>query len=258
MSLTVHPTALVDPGAVLGEGTVVGPHAFVGPGVTTGSGCRIGIRAVLERNVRLGHEVELGVGVVLGGDPQDLKFGGEDTWVEIGDRTRIRDYSTVNRGTAASGITRVGADVFLMSYVHVAHDCVVGDGVMIANATQLAGHVTIHERAILSGLVAVHQFVTIGTMAFIGGASRVPQDIPPFIKAVGNPIELYGLNSVGLRRAGYSRDSIMALKRAYRICFNSDIPLGQALDRARAECPPLPEVDLLLGFLSRSQRGVPA
>jgi len=213
---------------------------------------------VLERNTRLGQDVEIGVGVVLGGDPQDLKFGGEDTWVEIGDRTRIRDYSTVNRGTAAAGTTRVGADVFLMSYVHIAHDCVLEDGVMIANATQLAGHVTIQTRASLSGLIAVHQFVTIGRFAFVGGGSRVPQDIPPYVMAVGNPIELYGLNGVGLRRAGFSPDTLAALKRAYRICFNADLPLGKAVERARSECPPLPEVELLLGFLDRSQRGVPA
>lgn len=257
MTVEIHPTALVDPSAEFGQGVRVGPWAVIGPGVTVGDRSRIGVRAVLERNVRLGAEVDIGVGVVLGGEPQDLKFGGEETWVEIGDRTRIRDYSTVNRGTAATGVTRIGADVFLMSYVHVAHDCVLEDGVMVTNATQLAGHVTIQSRAILSGLVAVHQFVTIGQYAFVGGASRVPQDIPPFVKAVGNPIELYGLNSVGLRRAGFSPETLAALKRAYRICFNSDLPLGQALERARIECPPIPEVDLLLGFLSRSQRGVP-
>ena len=257
MSGSVHPTALVDPSATLGEGTAVGPFAIIGPGVTTGPGCRIAARATLERFVRLGTEVRIGSGSVIGGDPQDLKYAGESTWVEIGDRTVIREYSTVNRGTTASGVTRVGADCFLMSYVHVAHDCRLGDGVIIANGSQLAGHVTIHDRAILSGLVAVHQFVGIGALAFVGGCSRVNQDIPPFLKAVGNPVELYGLNTVGLRRAGLPSGTVSALKRVYRLCFNSDLPLSQAVERARAECPPLPEVDLLLEFVGSSQRGVP-
>lgn len=258
MSVRLHPTALVDPAAHLGEDVEVGPFAIVGPDVTVGDGCRIAARATLERHVRLGRGVRVGIGSVVGGEPQDLKFGGEETWVEIGDHTVLREYSTVNRGTSASGVTRVGAGCFLMSYVHVAHDCRLGDGVIIANGTQLAGHVTIQDRAILSGLVAVHQFVTIGAMAFVGGASRVNQDIPPFVKAVGNPVELYGLNTIGLRRANYPPETVSALKRAYRLCFNSDLNLTQAQERARQELPPLPEVDLLLQFVSSTVRGVPA
>ena len=223
-----------------------------------GDGCQIAARATLERNVRLGAGVTIGIGSILGGEPQDLKFGGEETWVEIGEGTRIREYSTINRGTVASGATTIGADCFVMSYVHLAHDCHVGDGVIIANGTQLAGHVTVRDRAILSGLVAVHQFVTIGSMAFIGGCSRVNQDIPPFVKAVGNPVELYGLNTIGLRRANYPPETISALKRAYRLFFNSDLNLSQAQERARQECPPLPEVDSLLEFVASSARGIPA
>lgn len=258
MTARVHPTALVDPGADLGRDVEVGPFAIIGPNVTVGDGSRILARATLERNVRLGREVTVGIGSVVGGDPQDLKFAGEETWVEIGDRTRIREYSTINRGTVASGVTRVGQGCFLMSYVHLAHDCHLGDGVIIANATQLAGHVTIHDRAILSGLVAVHQFVTIGAMAFIGGASRVNQDIPPYVKAVGNPVELYGLNTIGLRRANYPPETVGALKRAYRLFFNSDLNLSQAQERARQELPPIAEVERLVEFVARSQRGVPA
>jgi UDP-N-acetylglucosamine acyltransferase len=226
--------------------------------VTIGDGCVIGPRVTLERNTRLGTQVRVGSGSILGGDPQDLKYAGEESWVEVGDRTVIREYTTVNRGTAATGVTRLGRDCFIMTYVHLAHDCHLGDGVIIANGTQLAGHVTIHDRAILSGLVAVHQFVTIGSMAFIGGASRVNQDIPPFVKAVGNPVELYGLNTVGLRRANYSPETVTALKRAYRLFFNSDLNLSQAQERARQELPGGPEVDLLLQFVANSQRGVPA
>jgi UDP-N-acetylglucosamine acyltransferase len=258
VSARVHPTAIVDPDARLEDGVEVGPFAIIGPDVSVGEGSRIAARATLERNVRLGRGVRVGIGSVLGGDPQDLKYGGEPSRVEVGDRTVIREYCTVNRGTSSSGLTRVGDDCFLMSYVHVAHDCRLGNGVIIANATQLAGHVAIHDRAIVSGLVAIHQFVTIGSMAFVGGASRVNQDIPPFVKAVGNPVELYGLNTVGLRRANCPAETVAALKKAYRLCFNSDLNLSQAQERARAELPPLPEVDLLLRFVASASRGVPA
>lgn len=258
MSSRIHPTALIDPGAEIGSDVEIGPFAIIGPGVTIGEGSRIQARATLERNVRLGRRVTVGSGSVLGGDPQDLKYGGEETWVEVGDDSVIREYSTVNRGTVASGVTRMGTGCFIMSYVHLAHDCHLGNGVIIANGTQLAGHVTIHDRAILSGLVAVHQFVTIGAMAFIGGCSRVNQDIPPFVKAVGNPVELYGLNTVGLRRANYAPETVSALKRAYRLFFNSDLNLTQAQERARQDLPALPEVGLLLEFVANSQRGIPA
>ncbi len=254
----IHPTALIDPSARLGTGVTVGPWAIIGPQVTVGDRCRIGPRATLQRNVRLAEEVRIGDGAILGGDPQDLKYGGEETWVEIGKSTIIREYSTINRGTAATLRTTVGARCFIMSYVHLAHDCHVGDDVVIANATQCAGHVTIHDRAILSGLNAVHQFVTIGTYAFVGGGSRVNQDIPPYVKAVGNPMELYGLNSLGLQRAGFPGETVAALKRAYRLFFNSDLNLSQAMERARTELPAIPEVERFLTFVESSERGVPA
>ncbi len=258
MSPAIHPTAMLDSSAELGKGVTIGPYVIIGPNVSVGDGCRIGPRATLQRNVRLADEVSIGDGSILGGDPQDLKYGGEETWVEIGTGTIIREYSTINRATAATFKTTVGARCFIMSYVHLAHDCHVGDDVVIANATQCAGHVTIHDRAILSGLNAVHQFVTIGTYAFVGGGSRVNQDIPPYVKAVGNPMELYGLNSIGLQRAGFSGVTVAALKRAYRLFFNSDLNLSQALERARTELPTFPEVERFLAFVESSERGVPA
>lgn len=258
MTTRIHATATVDPSAEIGNDVEIAPYVIVGPNVTVGDGSVIGPRVTLERNVRLGRGVRIGSGTILGGDPQDLKYQGEETWVEVGDRSVVREYTTMNRGTSATGVTRMGSDCFIMSYVHLAHDCHLGNGVIIANATQLAGHVTIHDRAILSGLIAVHQFVTIGSMAFIGGASRVNQDIPPFVKAVGNPVELYGLNTVGMRRANYPAETVAALKRAYRLFFNSDLNLSQAQERARQELPAIPEVDLLLAFVANSQRGVPA
>ncbi|HWP03710.1 MAG TPA: acyl-ACP--UDP-N-acetylglucosamine O-acyltransferase [Gemmatimonadaceae bacterium] len=256
MSALVHSTAIVDPSAVLGEGVTIGPFAIVGAGCELGDGCVLEARAVLERNVRLGRNVRVGTGSILGGDPQDLKYRGEETWVEIGDDTRIREYTTINRGTAQSLRTTVGKGCFIMSYVHLAHDCHIGDGVIISNATQLAGHVTVEDRAILSGLVAVHQFVRIGRYAFVGGASRVAKDVPPYIKAVGNPIHLYGLNSVGLQRAGFDPLVVRELKRAYRLFFRSELNVSQALERARLELQMFPEVEHFLKFLEDSARGV--
>lgn len=258
MTVTVHPTAIIDPDAQIGDGVEIGPWVIVGERVTIGDGCRIGPRARLECNVRLAENVSIGDGSILGGAPQDLKYRGEETWVEVGAGTIIREYSTINRGTSQSYKTTVGARCFIMSYVHLAHDCHVGDEVVIANGTQFAGHVTVHDRAVLSGLNAVHQFVTIGTHAFVGGGSRVNQDIPPYVKAVGNPMELYGLNSIGLQRAGFSADTVAALKRAYRLFFNSELNLSQALERARADLPAFPEVEHFLEFVASSERGVPA
>ena len=258
MSPRVHPTALVDPTAQLGADVEIGPFCIVGPDVVLGDRTVLGPRVTLQRYVRTGADVHIGDGSVLGGPPQDLKFKGEETWVEIGAGTTIREYCTINRGTAQSRKTTVGEKCFILSYVHLAHDCHVGNGVTIANGTQLAGHVTVHDRAGLSGLVAVHQFVTIGAFAFVGGCTRVNQDIPPYVKAVGNPMELFGLNSVGLQRAGFAADAIQALKRAYRLYFNSDLTLSQATERARADLPPFPEVEQFIQFVENSQRGVPA
>jgi UDP-N-acetylglucosamine acyltransferase len=253
---TIHASAIVSPNAQLGAGVTVGPGVIIGDGCDVGDECVLEPRSVLERNVRLATGVRVGVGSVLGGEPQDLKFKGEETWVEIGEGTRIREYSTINRGTSQSFRTTVGKGCFLMSYVHLAHDCHLGDGVIISNGTQLAGHVTIEDRAILSGLVAVHQFVKIGKHSFVGGCSRVAKDVPPFLKAVGNPVKLYGLNSVGLTRSGFDENVIRELKRAYRLFFRSELNVSQAMAKAATELSHYPEVDHFLRFLEDSGRGV--
>jgi len=255
MTTRIHPTALVDAGAEIGDDVDIGPFAIVGENCRIGDGCVVAARATLERNVILGAGVKVGIGSVLGGDPQDLKFKGELTTVEIGDGTTIREYTTINRGTTQSYKTTVGKGCFLMSYVHLAHDCHVGDGVIISNGTQLAGHVTIDEKAILSGLVAVHQFATIGRYCFIGGCSRVAKDVPPYVKAVGNPIKLYGLNTVGLERNGFPEEVRRELKRAYRLFFKSELNLSQARERAVAELHQYPEIGEFLAFFDRSDRG---
>ena len=196
------------------------------------------------------------MGSILGGDPQDLKYRGEPTTVEIGEGTTIREYSTINRGTSQSFKTTVGKQCFIMSYVHLAHDCHIGDGVILGNNVQLAGHVSIDDKAIVSGQSAVHQFVQIGRYSFTGGCSRVSKDVPPYVKANGNPIRLYGLNKVGLQRNGISEDAQRELKRAYRLFFNSDLNLSQARERAQEELQRYPEVEEFLSFLDRSDRGL--
>lgn len=256
MSARIHPTAIVDPGATLGADVVVGPWAIIGPDCVVGDGCVIEARATLEAHVRLAPRVRVGIGSILGGLPQDLKFKGEVTTVEVGEGTTIREYVTINRGTSESQRTTVGQGCFLMAYVHLAHDCHIGDGVIVSNGTQFAGHVTVEDRAIVSGLCAVHQFVRIGRHAFIGGASRVTKDIPPYVKAVGNPVKLYGLNSVGLPRSGFKPEVIRDLKQAYRLFFRSEMNISQAMEQARAELGAAPEVEAFLAFVDASGRGV--
>ena len=252
----IHPTAIVAPNAVLGERVEVGPYAYIGDNCVVGDGCVIAMRATLERNVTLASGVKIGIGSVIGGDPQDLKYKGEYTTVEIGENSVVREYATINRGTTHSMKTTVGSGSFLMSYVHLAHDCQVGNGVIIGNGTQLAGHVSIDDRAIVSGLVAVHQFARIGRHSFVGGCSRVAKDVPPYLKAVGNPVKLYGLNSVGLQRSGFDEGIVRELKRAYRLVFRSELNVSQALTRARAELQQLPEVMAFLRFIEESERGI--
>ncbi|MGH7604454.1 MAG: acyl-ACP--UDP-N-acetylglucosamine O-acyltransferase [Gemmatimonadaceae bacterium] len=252
----IHPTAIVSSDAEIGAGVEIGAFAIVGEGCSIGDGSIISPRATLERNVSIGPMVNVGIGSIVGGPPQDLKFAGEETTVEIGEATVIREYATINRGTAHSFKTTVGRNCLLMSYVHVAHDCQIGNNVILSNVVQLAGHVTIEDKAIISGLCAVHQFARIGRHSFIGGCSRVSKDIPPFLKAVGNPVKLYGLNTIGLQRGGMDESTIRELKRAYRLLFRSDLNVTQAIERAQTELESLPEVKELMRFVEASERGV--
>lgn len=252
----VHVTAVVDPTADLGPGVVVGPYAVIGPNVVIGEGTRIGPHVLIERDTIIGSGCQVHKGAALGGDPQDLKYRGEHTLLVIGDRTVIREYATLNRGTAAHGKTEVGSDCLLMAYTHVAHDCVIGNHVILSNAVNMGGHVVIEDWAIVGGVTPIHQFVRIGQHAFVGGGSRVSKDIPPFVKAAGNPVALYGLNSVGLERRGFSVEVRRELKRAYRLLFGSSLNLTQARERAAMELMLYPEVEALLHFIAQSERGV--
>ncbi|HSH75633.1 MAG TPA: acyl-ACP--UDP-N-acetylglucosamine O-acyltransferase [Longimicrobiales bacterium] len=252
----VHPTAIVDPDAVLGAGVTVGPWALIGPGVRIGDGTEIGPRVLVERDTILGEDCFIANGAVLGTDPQDLKYKGEHTTLQVGDRTIVREFATLNRGTSASGRTVVGSDCLLMAYTHVAHDCEIGNHVILANSVNMAGHVLVEDWAIVGGVTPIHQFVRIGAHAFVGGGSRVPQDVPPYCRAAGNPPKLYGLNSVGLERRGLSVEVRRALKHAYRVLFQGDENLSHAVKRAEQEVASIPEVRQMLEFIRASERGV--
>jgi UDP-N-acetylglucosamine acyltransferase len=252
----IHPTAILHEDAELGPDVEVGPGAVIGPGVIVGAGTRIGSHALIERDTVIGKECAIHHGAVLGTDPQDLKYDGEPTQLVVGDRTVIREYATLNRGTRESGRTTLGSDCLIMAYAHLAHDCHIGDRVILANSVNMGGHVTIGDWAIVGGLTAIHQFVRIGAHAFVGGASRVPMDVPPYVRAAGNPLKMAGLNGIGLRRRGFDADVRRELKQAYRIMFGAEATVAQALEQARAELELFPEVSTFLNFFEDSERGV--
>lgn len=252
----IHSTAIVDPEAELGLGVSVGPWTIIGPGVTVGDGTVVGPSVLIERDTAVGNECRIAKGAVLGTDPQDLKYRGERTFLSVGSGTVIREFATLNRGTAASGETVVGDNCLLMAYTHVAHDCRLGNHVILSNAVNMAGHVMMGDWAIVGGLTPIHQFVRIGAHAFVGGGSRVAKDIPPYCKAAGSPARLYGLNSVGLDRRGFSPEVRSALKKAYRILFTSNLNVTQALAQAEAELSPVPEIQEFLAFIRESERGI--
>lgn len=252
----VHPSAVVHEDTVVGADVTVGPGTVIGPNVVIGAGTEIGAHVVIDRDTVIGRDCKIYHGAVLGTDPQDLKFDGERTQLVIGDRTVIREYATLNQGTRASGSTSVGSDCLLMAYVHVAHDCHIGDRVVLANAVNMGGHVTIEDWAIVGGMTPIHQFVRIGEHAFVGGASRVPKDVAPYVRCSGNPLEMSGLNSVGLRRRGFTPEVRLELKRAYRLFFLSTLNVTQAIARAREELELIPEVERFITFFEQSERGV--
>jgi UDP-N-acetylglucosamine acyltransferase len=252
----IHSTAIVSPRAELGENVTVGPYAViednvqVGEGSTVGSSVQLASGAVIGRNVKIFHSA------VIGTIPQDLKFGGEETKVVIGDNTTVREFATVNRGTAAHGETTVGQGCMLMAYSHVAHDCILGDNVILANAVNLAGHCEIGDCAILGGVLPVHQFVKIGAHAMIGGGFRVQQDVCPYSLAAGYPLRIVGLNAIGLRRRGFKREVIHTLEAAFKLLFFSELNTSQAVERIRNEIELTTEVKVILDFIEKSDRGM--
>jgi UDP-N-acetylglucosamine acyltransferase len=233
---TIHPTAVVDPAAELAEDVSIGPFAIVGPHVSVGAGTTIGPHAVLEGPTTIGRHNRIHAHAVIGGAPQDKKYRGEPTRLEIGDGNTFREFVTVNRGTVQdAGVTRIGSDNWVMAYVHVAHDCSVGDHVILANTTNLAGHVHIGDWVILGGYTGVHQFCKIGAHAMTGVGSVVLHDIPPFVMASGNTASAHGLNAEGLRRRGFDAATLTVLRRAYRTLYRSELTLQQAREQLAAD-----------------------
>ena len=255
--MSVHPTAIVAPGAKLHATVEVGPYAVIGPQVTIGAGTTVGPHAVIDGRTRLGERNKVFQFASVGAQPQDLKYAGEDSALEIGDENLIREFTTLHKGTTGGGgVTRIGNGNLFMAYAHVAHDCQVGNGCVFANAATLGGHVEIGDHVILGGLAAVHQFTRIGRHAFIAGGSMVVMDVPPFCTAQGDRAELAGINSIGLARHGFSEDQIGRVKEAYRILFRRKLPLEEAVERLRTELGDQSEIQTLLAFITTSQRGL--
>src|SRR5688572_3117769 len=253
----VHPTAVVAPGAELGAGVRIGPYAVVGPHVRIGDDTRIGPHAVVQGRTSVGVGTRIFAFASLGGPPQDLKYRGEPSRLEIGDGNAIREYVTMNPGTEAGGmVTTVGAGSLFMANAQMGHDCRVGDHVVVANSAALAGHVTVESHAIVGGLAGVHQFTRVGESAMCGAGAMVSQDVPPFCIASGDRARLFGLNLIGLRRRGMPDATVRALKRAYRLLFLEHEPMERALARARDAGETVPEVGRLLAFVAASERGV--
>lgn len=256
MQTTIHPTALVHPQAQLGVGVCIGPYAIIEEDVCVGDGSIIDAAAQIKRFTRLGVHNHVHSMACVGGQPQDLKFKGEDSCLEIGDRNKIREFSTIHRGTeGGGGITRVGSNNLMMAYSHIAHDCLLGDNNVLANAATLAGHVSVGSEVVVGGLSAVHQFVNIGDHAFIGGKTGVAQDVPPFMLVVGERATLRGLNLIGLRRHGFSSEEIQALKAAYKLIWRSNQERNEVMQQVETELGSFHHVMKLLDFIRSSKRG---
>ena len=255
--MRVHPTAIVDPRAKLADDTEIGPYSVVGPGVTLGPGCRLESNVAIIGRTTVGPNCRFHTGAVVGGTPQDQKYRGEDSELIIGANNVIREFVTINTGTAGGGgKTVIGDGNLLMAYVHVAHDCILGNHIVLANVATLGGHIVVGDGARISGLAAVHHFVTIGRLAFVGGCAKVVQDVPPFMMVDGNPARVRGLNLEGLKRSGMSREDIQDLKEAYRLLYRSDLNRSQAVEemtkRGLAEKAAVAEI---IRFLHESERG---
>lgn len=251
--MAIHQTAIVDPGAELGEGVEVGPYSIIEGEVTIGDNCRIGSHCVIKSHVSMGSGNTLDVGVVLGSEPQDAKFKGERSFVRIGHDNLLREYVTIHRATGEDAETVVGDGNFLMAYVHLGHNVSVGSHCSLASYAGLSGHCVLQDRAILGGLSGVHQYVTIGRMCMVGGHSRVTRDIPPFTTAQGN--EVHALNVIGLQRNGVDEDQQTALRRAFRTIYRSDLNTTDAIERIREQAPLLPLVEEFITFIEQVNSG---
>lgn len=252
----IHPSAIVHPKAELGKNVTVGPFSIIEDDVMIGDGCKIHSNVLIAAGARIGAGVEISNGAVLSTEPQDLKYRNEKTYLEVGDNTKIREFVTLNRGTAENYKTVVGENCLIMTYAHVAHDCVIGNHVIIANSVQMGGHVVIGDYAGIGGLTAIHQFVHIGEHSYVGGAFRATKDVPPYVLAMREPLCFAGTNYVGLKRKGFSEETIREIKRAYRLIYQSKLPLKTALKKIESDLRPIPEILEILRFVREAERGL--
>lgn len=253
----IHPTAIIHPEARLADDVTVGPYAIIGEKVTIGAGTTVGPHAVIDGYTEIGSNNRIFQFASVGAIPQDLKFHGEESWLRLGDRNTVREFVTLHRGTAdGGGVTTIGSDNLFMAYAHVAHDCIVGNHVILANAATLAGHVQVDDHAILGGLSAVHQFTRIGTHAMISGGAMVNQDITPYTIAQGDRAQPVGINLVGLKRRGFGEETIRSIKNAYKLIFRSGLRMEEALEQLGAEAPGNEPLQAFVDFIRNSQRGI--
>jgi len=252
----IHDTAVIHPGARIGKNVQIGPYAVIGENVIIDEGTKIGPHVVITGWTSIGKDCVIFQGASIGEEPQDLKFAGEKSYVFIGDRTKIRECATVHRATGEGEETRIGTDCLMMAYTHVAHNCIVGNNVIMSNAATLAGHVVVEDRAVIGGLTGVHQFVKIGRNAMVGGASKIVQDVVPYTIVDGHPAKVAGLNSVGMARAGIDLDSRRNIKKAYKLLYRSSLSLAQAISMIEQEVDSCSEVEHFLRFLRNAERGI--
>jgi UDP-N-acetylglucosamine acyltransferase len=255
-SSEIHPTAVIDPAARLGDGCHVGPYCVIGGGVELGDGCWLQHHVSLSGPAKIGPRNRFFAFASLGQQTQDLKYAGEPTYLEIGEANCFREFTTVNRGTAPGACTRIGSRGNFLAYSHVAHDCTVGDGVIFSNNGTIAGHVEVGDYAVIGGLTAIHQFCRIGRHAITGGCSKIVQDVPPFFIADGNPAEIRGYNKVGLERAGFNEEQMRTVKEAYRIIYRSGLNLKQAIEQLGEKLPDSAEKAVIIEFIANSPRGI--
>ncbi|MEY2530779.1 MAG: UDP-N-acetylglucosamine acyltransferase [Verrucomicrobiota bacterium] len=252
----IHPTAIVDPGAEIGPETVIGPYCVIGAQVVLGANSWLQNHVTLAGPTRTGPGNKFYAYCSIGQQTQDLKYKGEPTHLEIGDENTFREFVTVNRSTTSEGKTRIGSRGNFLAYSHIGHDCTVGDEVVFSNNGTLAGHVEVGDNAVMGGLTAVHQFCRIGRFAITGGCSKIVQDVPPFMIADGNPAEIRGVNLIGLERKGYSAEKVKSIKEAFRLLFRSKYNTRQAIEAIRKELPPSEEINQIIEFIEKTERGI--